>query len=174
MRFLIATWLALATAAYAQSEEAPPLEPVDCMSIDTEGMQTLYQNMKDVVLSIQVCASEANYTDAAELYFITWPFLMFNEEATKDDFLSRAYVTALDASLQHYFTGMNEAEQNILLDHFDKIVQTPEYRTSMCAHLTESAPPVIDIRQEDRTATLPDNVTALWTSTVSEYGCAKP
>ncbi len=170
----LVTLLALVTAVNAAAladNGTDSLEPVPCMSIANEGMQALYANMKDVVLSTQVCVSESRFATAAELYFITWPFMSFNQEVTRNDQINNAYVNALDASLRHYFANMSETEQESLLTEFDAIVSDPEQRTRMCALLTASAPPFVDIRQQSLSGITDSDATSLWARTVRDYGC---
>ncbi len=175
MRWILSVVLVLihltGTASSAESEIDASLEPVPCMSLDDERVVELHQNMKDTVLSIQVCIQEENYSDAAGLYFITWPFLMFNEEATRNDRVTQAYVTALEASLQHYFTGMTEQQQDALFNELDTIVEEPAERTRLCERLATSPPPVVEIRQDASSAPPVENTDELWSATLTRYGC---
>lgn len=174
--FLLSTvFLSIAlgsSSAIAQGQsDAETLEPVACMTVDGESIDSLYQSMKDVVLSIQVCVSDEDYTRAAELYFITWPYLAFNQEAQRNDYITRSYVSALDATLQHYFDGMTEAQQTQLGDHFDAIVTDAEYRQELCSLLRQSQAPVADIRQEEQHKTPLGDAETIWQNTVTGYGC---
>jgi len=169
--FVAATPAAAQTDAPRESPVAT-LAPVPCMSLTEEGIEALYSNMKDVVLSIQVCVSESSFTDAAELYFITWPFMSFNQEATRNDQLNNAYIDALDASLRHYFAEMSEADQDALLNEFDAIVSESDNRARMCAHLTNSPAPFVDIRQQAQAAIQMPEAESVWEQIVLDYGCS--
>ena len=169
--FVAATPAAAQTDAPRESPVAT-LAPVPCMSLTEEGIEALYSNMKDVVLSIQVCVSESRFTDAAELYFITWPFMSFNQEATRNDQLNNAYIDALDASLRHYFAEMSEAGQDALLNEFDAIVSESDNRARMCAHLTNSPAPFVDIRQQAQAAIQMPEAESVWEQIVLDYGCS--
>lgn len=177
MRLALATALGLAlvgslSGAAAQTDST--LEPVACMDIDSTGIDTLYQSIKDVVLSIQVCISDEEYANAAELYFVTWPFLMFNQEATKDDYITRSYISALDATLQHYFAGMTPQQQEQLGTAFDAITQDKDYRQLMCQHLWDSRTPIVNIRQDEAVVIASEAADGEWRSMITRYGCSSP